>query len=173
MAEKLIHLPIEEARAAKWRRGREQYGPVFIGHPLEELDEELLDAMNYAEEAARRGFPMAGIPETFGTSANEPAPSIARRRASWQKVRAGKGDRYGCKFSEEASGATFQERRIGQSRWEATRRTEPNDTCGSGTLERRSGEVDAQVCGVGLEWRLNSTSALHGAIGATAEGSPD
>ena len=63
MAEKLIHLPIEEARAAKWRRGRAQYGPDFIGHPLEELDEELLDAMNYAEEAARRGFPMAGIAE--------------------------------------------------------------------------------------------------------------
>ena len=63
MAEKLIHLPIEEARAAKWRRGRQQYGPVFIGHPLEELDEELLDAINYAEEAARRGFPMAGIAE--------------------------------------------------------------------------------------------------------------
>ncbi len=63
MPEKLIHLPIEEARAAKWRRGREQYGPVFMGHPLEELDEELLDAMNYAEEAARRGLPMAGIAE--------------------------------------------------------------------------------------------------------------
>jgi hypothetical protein len=59
----LIHIPIEEARVAKWRRGRELYGPVFIGHPLEELDEELLDAMNYAEEAARRGFPMAGISE--------------------------------------------------------------------------------------------------------------
>lgn len=44
MREKLIHIPIEDARAAKWRRGREQYGPVFIGHPLEELDEELLDA---------------------------------------------------------------------------------------------------------------------------------
>jgi hypothetical protein len=63
MAEKLMHIPIEAARAAKWRRGREQYGPVFIGDPLEELDEELLDAMNYAEEAARRGFPMAGIGE--------------------------------------------------------------------------------------------------------------
>jgi hypothetical protein len=63
MAEKLIHLPIEEARAAKWRRGRERYGPVFRGHPLEELDEELLDAMNYAEEAARWGFPMAEIAE--------------------------------------------------------------------------------------------------------------
>jgi hypothetical protein len=63
MAEKLIHLPIEEARAEKWRHGREQYGPVFIGHPLEDLDEDLLDAMNYADEAARRGFPMAGIVE--------------------------------------------------------------------------------------------------------------
>ncbi len=63
MAEKLIHLPIEAARAAKWRRGREQYGPVFIGHPLEELDEELLDAMNYADEAARQGFPTADVTE--------------------------------------------------------------------------------------------------------------
>jgi hypothetical protein len=27
------------------------------------LDEELLDAMNYAEEAVRRGFPMVGITE--------------------------------------------------------------------------------------------------------------
>jgi len=63
MADKLIRLPIEQARLAKWRRGREQHGPVFIGHPLEELDEELLDAMNYAEEAARQGFPMAGIGE--------------------------------------------------------------------------------------------------------------
>ena len=61
MAEKLIHLPIEEARAPKWRWGREQYGPVFIGHPPEELYEELLDLMKYAEEAARRGFTMAGI----------------------------------------------------------------------------------------------------------------
>lgn len=63
MADKLIHLPIDEARAVKWRRGRERYGSAFIGHPLEELDEELLDAMNYAEEATRRGFEMGGIPE--------------------------------------------------------------------------------------------------------------
>jgi hypothetical protein len=65
MPEKLIHLLIQEARVAEWRRGREQYGPVFIGHPLEELDEELLDAMNYAEEAARRGFPMTGVAENL------------------------------------------------------------------------------------------------------------
>lgn len=35
MAEKLIHLPIEEARAVKWQRGWEHYGPVFIGDPLQ------------------------------------------------------------------------------------------------------------------------------------------
>ena len=63
MTEKLVRLPIEEARVAKWRQGRERYWPVFIGHPLEELDEELLDAMNYAEEASQRGFHVAGIGE--------------------------------------------------------------------------------------------------------------
>jgi len=57
MAGELIHLPIEEARAAKWRRGRELHGPVFEGHPLEELDEELLDAMNYARGSGATGFP--------------------------------------------------------------------------------------------------------------------
>ena len=60
---KLIDLPIDRARRVKWERGRARYGPVFVGHPLEELDEELLDGMNYAAEAARRGFPMAGISE--------------------------------------------------------------------------------------------------------------
>jgi len=48
------------ARGKVGRRGREQYGPVFSGHPLEELDEELLDAINYAEEAARHGFRWQG-----------------------------------------------------------------------------------------------------------------
>lgn len=64
MAERLIDLPIDQARAAKWQRGRQKYGgESFVGDPLEELDGELLDAMNYAAEAARSGFPMAGIPE--------------------------------------------------------------------------------------------------------------
>jgi hypothetical protein len=62
-AEKLIDLPLEEARAAKWRRVQQQHGPAFIGHPLEKLDEELLDAMSYAEEGALRGFPMVGMVE--------------------------------------------------------------------------------------------------------------
>ena len=62
MVEKLIHLPIEAA-PCKWQRRREQKGPVIIGHPPEELEEELLDAMNSAQEAARRGLPMGGIAE--------------------------------------------------------------------------------------------------------------
>jgi hypothetical protein len=55
---RLIDLPTDEARAIKWQRGREKYGPDFVGDPLEELDAELLDAINYAEEAARRGVKM-------------------------------------------------------------------------------------------------------------------
>ncbi len=55
-----IHLPTREALVEQWKRGREQYGPVFVGHPLEELDEELLDAMNYVEEAQRQGWGMLG-----------------------------------------------------------------------------------------------------------------
>jgi hypothetical protein len=62
-AEKLTDLPIDEARGVKWRRGRERYGPVFVGQPLEQLEEELLDAVNYAEEAARRGYSMSEIAE--------------------------------------------------------------------------------------------------------------
>jgi hypothetical protein len=59
---KLIDLPISEARAIKWQRGREKYGAEFQGDPLEELDAELLDAMNYAEEAQRQGVDMGWIP---------------------------------------------------------------------------------------------------------------
>lgn len=59
---KLIDLPTEQARAIKWQRGREKYGPDFVGDPLEELDGELLDAMNYAEEAERRGYVVGLIP---------------------------------------------------------------------------------------------------------------
>lgn len=63
---KLIEMPIDQARAVKWREGRKRYGgPAFVGDPLEELDGELLDGMNYAEEAARRGYDMAGISEAL------------------------------------------------------------------------------------------------------------
>jgi hypothetical protein len=59
---RLIDLPTDEARAIKWQLGREKYGPDFVGDPLEELDAELLDAMNYAEEAARQGYDVGLIP---------------------------------------------------------------------------------------------------------------
>ncbi len=52
----MTELSIEVARAEKWERGQKKYGPVFIGHPLEQLDDELLDAMNYVEEAHRQGY---------------------------------------------------------------------------------------------------------------------
>jgi hypothetical protein len=58
----LIELSIPEARRAKWRAGLEKYGPVFVGHPIEHLDGELLDAMNYTEEARLRGIDMGDIP---------------------------------------------------------------------------------------------------------------
>lgn len=56
-----LDMEIEEARAAKWQLGRQKYGPVFKTNPLAELDEELLDAMNYVEEANRQGYDTAGL----------------------------------------------------------------------------------------------------------------
>lgn len=58
---RLIDLPIEEARAVKWQRGREKYGPDFVGDPLEELDGEMLDSLNYIDEAERRGLYLADV----------------------------------------------------------------------------------------------------------------
>ncbi|MCL5744396.1 MAG: tyrosine-type recombinase/integrase [Acidobacteria bacterium] len=60
---RLIELPIEEARAEKWRRGRLRYGgAAFVGNPLEELDGELLDSLNYVQEVERQfGVDLAGV----------------------------------------------------------------------------------------------------------------
>jgi len=52
----LIRLPIEAARREKWRIGRAKYGPKFVGHPLEEFDSEMIDALNYLDEAESCGF---------------------------------------------------------------------------------------------------------------------
>ena len=57
----LTDLPIEAAQQAKWDLGRIKYGPVFVGNPIEQLDDELIDALNYCEEAARRGYAIAEI----------------------------------------------------------------------------------------------------------------
>ena len=63
MPDNLMDLSIDEARHEKWRLGREKYGPVFVGDPLEQLDAELIDALNYADEAERRGIPIAEVAE--------------------------------------------------------------------------------------------------------------
>ncbi len=60
-----VCLPTPEALIEKWKRGRDKYGPVFIGHPLEELDEELLDALNYVTEAERQGWKLPGFLDTL------------------------------------------------------------------------------------------------------------
>lgn len=52
----MTQLSIEEAKKEKWRLGQIKYGPIFVGHPLEQLDDELIDAMNYCEEAERQGY---------------------------------------------------------------------------------------------------------------------
>lgn len=56
-----LEMGIGEARREKWDLGRLKYGPVFKTNPLIELDEELLDSMNYVEEAARQGYPVDGL----------------------------------------------------------------------------------------------------------------
>lgn len=79
-----IHLPLEAACAEKWKTGAAKHGDVFQGHPLVELDNELIDAINYALEAKSRGWnvPMKSIrtlealrfsvQELFAVSPGEP-----------------------------------------------------------------------------------------------------
>ena len=58
---KLIDMSISAARMHKWRLGQEKYGTEFVGDPLEHLDSELIDAMNYATVALKRGLPMGDV----------------------------------------------------------------------------------------------------------------
>lgn len=60
---KLIEMPIEEACRAKWDAGQKVYGKVFVGHPLEQLDAEFVDALNYIEEGTRWGFDFGDMKE--------------------------------------------------------------------------------------------------------------
>ena len=57
----LISISTEEARRRKWEEGRARHGSEFVGHPLLELDEELLDALNYCDEALRQGYDVEEI----------------------------------------------------------------------------------------------------------------
>lgn len=54
--QRIIHLPVEEAKKRRWEAGVRKYGPVFYLDPMEEAFDEAIDLMNYAEEATRHGY---------------------------------------------------------------------------------------------------------------------
>lgn len=60
---KFIDMPFDTARAEKFRIGRAEHGPVFLRDPLEEVDMELIDAVNYCEEGIRQGIDEASMRE--------------------------------------------------------------------------------------------------------------
>lgn len=43
----LIGMPIEEARRAKWLRGKAEHGPIMVLDPLDEMFAEAIDGTNY------------------------------------------------------------------------------------------------------------------------------
>jgi hypothetical protein len=62
----LIELSIDEARRLKYEVGRQEHrakrgGDEFVGDPLKELFDELLDAMNYVDECERRGLLLSSM----------------------------------------------------------------------------------------------------------------
>ena len=52
-----IELSFDVACERKFQIGRAEHGPVFLNNPLEEIDLELIDAVNYAEEGIKQGYP--------------------------------------------------------------------------------------------------------------------
>ena len=53
---KLIDRSFDDACDQKFQIGRAEHGPVFLNNPLEEIDMELIDAVNYSNEGIRRGY---------------------------------------------------------------------------------------------------------------------
>ena len=49
-----MKIPVDAACHEKWLLGRVRYGPEFVGEPVPHLHDELLDAINYVEEARRQ-----------------------------------------------------------------------------------------------------------------------
>jgi hypothetical protein len=60
-ANKLIEMPVIRGCIEKWNAGRAAHGPEFQGNPLDELYGEVLDALNYCEQAELEGIDMGGI----------------------------------------------------------------------------------------------------------------
>jgi hypothetical protein len=52
----LMDLSIDEGKRIKWERGQVSYGTVFVGNPICECFDELLDAMNYVDEGRKQGL---------------------------------------------------------------------------------------------------------------------
>lgn len=71
MDTKLIELPVTRACIEKWIAGRADKGPEFVGDPLEELFGELVDAINYADQAEIEGFNVGEIRASLWNLAND------------------------------------------------------------------------------------------------------
>jgi len=67
----LLDLPLHEAVTEKWRLGQQKYGPEFVGHPVAQLFEELLDSVNYCSVATAQGIDMTEMREVFWEKALE------------------------------------------------------------------------------------------------------
>jgi hypothetical protein len=52
----MCKLSLDEACEKKFQIGRAEHGPVFLRNPIEEIDMELIDGVNYAREAIRQGY---------------------------------------------------------------------------------------------------------------------
>lgn len=59
--DKLIEMPLIRGCIEKWNAGRAVHGPEFQGNPLEELYGEVLDGLNYCEQAQLEGIDMGTI----------------------------------------------------------------------------------------------------------------
>lgn len=68
----LMDLPLDAALIVKRRAGEAKYGtdpsgangkPKFLGDPLKELHDELLDGLNYCDYAVRMGYGQGRIGE--------------------------------------------------------------------------------------------------------------
>jgi hypothetical protein len=78
---RLIDLSIEEAAREKWEAGRREHGAEFVGDPVEELFAELIDGLNYCDEARRQGVDLGEVPQTL----RQLAGAVQR---TWQTSRA-------------------------------------------------------------------------------------
>ena len=90
--EKLIDLPITRACIEKWNAGRAAHGAEFEGDPLEELFGELIDAINYADQAELEGFDVGQVRAELFNCATE-VQELARNRSTAEELTSESGPR--------------------------------------------------------------------------------